>query len=103
MVRTLGVEELKHFAQGQGFSIASDEQEEFKTLSDALIGILDGLDVQEVPPAPVLEAVRDVGRPPEPGEDPYNAIVRWCRVEAGASGILSGKRISPKDSLGVAS
>ena len=38
-----------------------------------------------------------------PGEDPYNAIVRWCRVEAPSSGILSGKRIALKDSIGVAS
>ena len=103
MVRKLDVEELQHFAQGRGLSIAPNEQEEFKTLSDALIGILDVLDVQDVAAAPVLEAVRDAGGPPEPGEDPYNAIVRWCRVEAGTSGILSGKRIALKDSISVAS
>jgi len=53
MVRKLDVEELQHFAQGWGLSIAPNEQEEFKTLSDALIGILDVLDVQDVAAAPV--------------------------------------------------
>ncbi len=102
MVRKLDIEELSRFAQGQGFSIAPNEQKQFKTLSDTLIDIIDALEAEELTPAPVLEAGRDAGRPPEPGEDPYNAIVRWCRVEANTSGILSGKRIALKDSIGVA-
>jgi amidase len=96
------VDELKQFAQAKGLSIALGEQEQFKLLSDALIDVLETLDAQETAPIPILEAVRDPGRPPDPGEDPYNAIVRWCRVEADASGILSGRRISLKDSVGVA-
>ena len=58
MVRKLDVEELQHFAQGRGLSIAPNEQEEFKTLSDALIGILDVLDVQDVAAAPVRSGSR---------------------------------------------
>jgi amidase len=102
VLRRLEVEELKQFARAKGLSIALGEQEQFKILSDALIDVLDTLDAQEVAPIPVLEAVRDPGRPPDPGEDPYNAIVRWCSVKAHTSGILSGKRLSLKDSIGVA-
>lgn len=103
MVRKLDMDELKHFAQGHHFSIAPGDEAQFKILSDALIAILDPLEVQEVDTTRILEAVRDPGRPPEPGEDPYNAIVRWCSVQAPTSGILSGKRIALKDSIGVAS
>jgi amidase len=103
VVRKLDMDELKHFAQGHHFSIAPGDEAQFKILSDALIAILDPLEVQEVDTTRILEAVRDPGRPPEPGEDPYNAIVRWCSVQAPTSGILSGKRIALKDSIGVAS
>ena len=103
MARKLDVEELKHFARAQGLSIAPAEQEEFKALADALIDILDALESSGGGARlRLLEAVRDAGRPPEPAEDPYNAIVRWCRVEADHSGILAGKRIALKDSIGVA-
>lgn len=102
MQRRLEVEELKELAGAKGLSIAPGEQEQFKVLSDALIDVLDTLEAQESAPIPILEAVRDPGRPPDPSEDPYNAIVRWCRVAADTKGILSGKRISVKDSVGVA-
>ena len=102
MLRKPDRDELRHLAERHGISIEPDEHDEFEALSDALIQILDGLDRQDLPDAPLLEAVREPGHPPEPGEDPYNAIVRWCRVEAATSGILTGKRIALKDSIGLA-
>jgi amidase len=102
MVQKPDRDELRHLAERHGISIGPDEHDEFEALSDALIRILDGLDRQDLPEAPLLEAVREPGHPPEPGEDPYNAIVRWCRVEAATSGILAGKRIALKDSIGLA-
>jgi len=102
MVQKPDRDELRHLAERHGISIGPDERDEFEALSDALIRILDGLDRQDLPETPLLEAVREPGHPPEPGEDPYNAIVRWCRVEAAASGILAGKRIALKDSIGLA-
>jgi amidase len=102
VLKRLEVEELKQFARAKGLPIALGEQAQFKILSDALVDLLDTLDAQEEAPIPILEAFRDPGRSPDPGEDPYNAIVRWCRVKADRSGILSGKRISLKDSIGVA-
>jgi len=102
LLQRLEVEGLKHFARAQGFSIAPGERAQFKILSDTLIDGLDTLDAPEAAPVPILEVLRDPGRPPGPGEDPYNAIVRWCQVKADTSGILSGKRVSLKDSVGVA-
>jgi len=102
LLQRLDVEELKQFARAHGFSIAPSERAQFKILSDTLIDVLDTLDAREAAPITILEALRDPGRPPSPGEDPYNAIVRWCRVKADTSGILSGKRVSVKDSVGVA-
>jgi amidase len=99
--RTLEVDVLKQLALSKGISVAAAEEEQFKRIVEALLEILDSLEAERVEPR-VLEAERDPGRAPDPGEDPFNAIVRWCRVRAGAGGILSGKRVSLKDSVGVA-
>jgi amidase len=103
VLRRLDIDELKQLAGEAGFAIEPAEEEEFRVLADSILGILDGLDAQAPAEFPVVEAVRDPGRPPEPGEDPNNAIVRWCRVRAeGADGVLSGKRVAMKDSVAIA-
>src|SRR5215207_1071621 len=54
-------------------------------------------------PPPTAPGRRNPGRRPEPNEDPYNAIVRWCDVELeGGEGVLSGLRIALKDCIAVA-
>jgi amidase len=103
MLRRLDIEELKQLAGEAGFAIEPAEEEQFRVLADSILGILDGLDAQAPAEFPLVEAVRDPGRPPEPGEDLYNAIVRWCRVKAeDAEGVLSGKRVAMKDSVAIA-
>ena len=103
MLRRLDIEELERLAGESGFAIEPAEAEQFRVLSDSILGILDGLDEQAPAEFPVVEAVRGPGTPPEPGEDPNNAIVRWCKVKAeDADGVLSGKRITMKDSMALA-
>lgn len=103
MLRRLGVEELKRLADEAGFMIETAEEEQFQILADSILEILDGLEAQAPAEIPVIEAVRVAGMPPEPGEDPYNAIVRWCNVRAeGAHGVLLGKRVALKDSVAIA-
>jgi amidase len=103
VLRRLDIEELKQLAGEAGFAIEPAEEEQFRVLADSILGILDGLDAQAPAEFPLVEAVRDPGRAPEPGEDPYNAIVRWCRVKAqDADGVLSGKRLAMKDSVAIA-
>jgi amidase len=103
VLRRLDIEELRRLAGESGFAIEPVEEEQFRVLADAILGTLDGLDAQTPAEFPVVEAVRDPGRPPQPGEDPNNAIVRWCRVRAeGEYGVLSGKRVAMKDSVAIA-
>ena len=103
MLRRPDVEELRRLAAGARFTIDLAEEGEYEALAGAILGVLDELDERAPAQIPVLEATRDPGRPPQPGEDPYNAIVRWCSVKVpGADGVLSGKRVALKDSVAVA-
>ncbi len=102
MIRRPGIDELRALAAEQRFEIAPAEEEQFAILADAILDVIEQLESQDCE-VPVLHAERDPGRPPEPGEDPYNAVVRWCSVKApGAAGVLSGKRIALKDSVAIA-
>lgn len=83
-----------------GFRITDAEAGEYLALTEFLLGVLDQLAPE--PGASAPPAGRGPGRAPAPGEDPLNAVVRWCRVEPGRDGILTGKRIALKDSIAVA-
>lgn len=79
------------------------EMRELALITDGVLDILAGLDERADAP-PLLSAVRDPGRRPEPGEDPLNAIVRHCRVhEHDREGPLAGMRIALKDSIAIGS
>jgi amidase len=93
--------DLGRLAESAGFRIADAEVGEYLALSEYLIGFLDELAVDRAAPA-APPAGRDPGRAPDQGEDPLNAVVRWCRVLPDRDGILSGKRIALKDSIAVA-
>ena len=102
MLRRPDIGELRELAAAARFTIDAAEESEYAALADAILGVLDELDERAPAAVPVLDAIRDPGRTPEPGEDPLNAIVRWCSVRApGTEGVLSGKRIAVKDSLAV--
>jgi amidase len=101
-VRRPDLDELKRLAAEHGFSIAAVEEEQYVALADSVLALIDALEAQASAEVPVLDAERDPGRPPEPGEDPYNAIVRWCRVRAGGEGVLAGKRVALKDAVAIA-
>src|SRR2546422_9051516 len=47
-------------------------------------------------------ARRDSGRRPPPDEDPFNAVIRTCRVEGFESGPLTGMTVGLKDNIAVA-
>jgi amidase len=93
--------DVERLAELGGFRIAESEIDEYVTLSGHLLGVLDELSDEPgpVPPTPVG---RHVGPAATDGEDPLNAVVRWCRVEPTGEGILSGRRIALKDSIAVA-
>src|SRR5438128_1080003 len=101
VLRRPDLDELKQLAAANAFEIAAGEEEQFQILAEAILSILDGLEARAPAEIPVLRASRDPGRPPEAGEDPHNAIVRWCSVKADADGVLAGKRIALKDSVAI--
>jgi amidase len=96
-------EELHELAASWDFSVDPGEEEQLLAVAEAVFQAYDLLESQEAAMVEPVEAVRDPGRPPAEGEDPLNAVVRFCRVRAeGAEGVLSGKRIAVKDSVAIA-
>ena len=101
-VRRLRREELAYYAQLANWNLGEAEVDEYLTLSEAMFDLIDQLDAAPAPTPARAEARRDPGRPPLPGEDPYNAVIRWCNVKGRATGKLAGKRIAVKDNVNVA-
>src|SRR5205814_1003157 len=96
-------EELDELARSWGFSVEEGEAEQLLAVAEAVFQAFDLLESQQPPSVQPVAAVREAGRPAEEGEDPLNAIVRFCRVRAeSAEGVLSGKRIAVKDAVAIA-
>lgn len=101
-LRAPGPEELADVAHAEHLHMDRSELEMYAGVLAGVLGQLDRLD-ELVPPAPPLRhLVRDPGRRPAEGEDPYNAFTRFCRVEGAADGPLAGLRAAVKDNLAVA-
>lgn len=103
MVPRIQPDELHELARSWGFSVDPDEAEQLLAVAEAVFQAFDLLESQEAPGIEPVEAVRDSGRSPEAGEDPLNAIVRFCRVRAeDCEGVLSGRRVAVKDAVAIA-
>lgn len=95
-------QEIARHARDVGLSLDGDD---LRLLSQWLQQGLDALEeLEDIPEdsVPLAHPHRDPGRRPEPGEDPYNAFVRFCEVRGAESGRLAGKRIAVKDCIAVA-
>lgn len=101
-MRRIRRSELNGLASGWRFSLEKTDLDEFHVLTEYLADILDGLDGLSIPQVENVSGARDPGRRPVDGEDPYNAIVRWCSVRANAEGTLSGLRLVLKDCIAIA-
>lgn len=104
-MRKIRQSELAELAGRTFFTIDEGEAAEYMELTEFVtetIGSLESLP----PPDPRRDnaaASRDPGRRPRDGEDPYNAVVRWCSVRPErAEGPLAGWRVGVKDSVAVA-
>lgn len=97
--------ELNALAKPWGFSFSEDELDEIYGLTEWLATLAERIelapDVDAVPP---VGGARSAGQPPSRGEDPYNAIIRWCQVrgDAAEDAPLTGIRVAIKDSIAVA-
>ena len=103
MVERIRPDELHELARSWGFTVDEAEAEQLLAIADVVFQAFDLLESQEPAVVAPVEAVRDPGRRPAEGEDPLNAIVRFCHVQAeSAEGVLSGKRVAVKDSVAIA-
>lgn len=93
------------------FKLGDGEADDYASLAGSVLDLLDEVDragLEQYWAAEQLEprsrtVFRDPGRRPHPGEDPFNAVVRWCAVrDESATGVLEGLRIAVKDSVAVA-
>jgi amidase len=115
MLGKLNQHDIADLAERVGwFSLTESETESYATLSTAILELLDqvgdvGLgqyqaddDAASGVDGPI-SSERHSGRRPRSGEDPLNAIVRWCGAQrVGATGVLDGLRVAVKDSVAVA-
>jgi amidase len=62
----------------------------------------DRIDELDTPAIELRHTRRAPGRPPRPGEDPYNAVVRFCDVQGAEEGPLQGRTVGVKDCIAVA-
>jgi amidase len=102
VLRRIRQEELDELTREWGFTIDVADVDEYGELTEYVLGVIDNVDARPSTPAANVPALRDPGRRPATGEDPLNAVVRWCRVTAGRGGVLAGRRIAIKDSVAIA-
>ncbi len=101
MLRHPTPEDLPELGAAWGLNLSPDETPELAAVIEGVLGILEGAQERSDTP-PLVDAVRDPGRAPEAGEDPLNAIVRYCTVRAhAAGGGLAGMRVALKDSMAI--
>jgi len=96
-------EELHELARSWSFTVSDDEAEQLLEVAEAVFQAYDLLESQPAVRVEPVAATRDPGRAPTGGEDPLNAVVRFCRVWAeDSAGVLSGMRIAVKDAVAIA-
>jgi amidase len=105
----ISVDELQSAARRVGMHFTTDEEHDGRALAQWMLDEVDSF-VEHAKALTVqrqrIAGVRRVLGAPTPGEDPYNAILRWAEVEADASErsseLLAGKNIALKDLISVA-
>jgi amidase len=103
MIKPPTREELSALVEELALGVAADELSDYEEIVGILVSSLNAAAEVAVDPDEPPRGIRDPGRRPEPGEDPLNAIARWCHVhDPRAKGPLSGKRVGVKDCIAVA-
>ena len=100
-IRRPNSEDLRRLAEANHFEISDAEMDAFQRMIPGLFESYDML-AQMPESHPTLRySSRDSGARPSPEDDPYNAILRRCRLEGATGGRLAGKRIGLKNNICV--
>lgn len=94
--------EIERCAREVGLALDGEDRELLPRWLGQSLEALELLDDIPEDAVPLRAPHRDPGRPPQPGEDPYNAFVRLCDVRGATSGSLVGRRVAVKDCIAVA-
>jgi amidase len=97
------VEQLQKYGSRHRFAINDEQAAELAPVMAALLRAFDEIDELPQPsPTPTPFAARDIGREPTPEEDPFNAFIRFCRVQGADEGPLRGLTVAVKDCIAIA-
>ena len=95
-------EELRRLGEVNHFQISDEEMSAFERMIPGLFDSYDKLAQMPEEKSAVRYTNRDSGSRPNPEDDPFNAILRRCRLNGATGGKLSGKRIGLKNNISVA-
>lgn len=95
-------EQVTEYAARHGLRLTPAEAEKMAAGITASLASLDRMDELDQPTVPLHHTTRDPGRAPRGGEDPFNAVVRFCEVKGAAEGPLAGRTVGVKDCIAVA-
>jgi amidase len=94
--------DLEGLARAEGIVLAQGEAEELLPVVSSLTAFAE-LEARIDDSLPLLRpSGRDPGYVPSPDENPYNAFVRRCHVEAPSDGPLAGLTVGLKDNISLA-
>ena len=93
---------LQELAEMNNFVLTDDELEHFHEVISDLFDDFRRLEQMPSNLPVTMPAKRVVGNRPSPADDPYNAIVRRCRVTGTTDGPLAGRKVGVKDNVCVA-
>ncbi len=94
--------DLQHIAEANHFELNDEELATFQQLLPGMFQLLEQMDQTPEPREPLKYRDRDPGYRPSREDDPFNAILRRCRLKGASSGKLAGKRFGLKNNISVA-
>jgi amidase len=94
--------QVKAYASRHGLDLDDAAAAGMAAAVTAGLASFDRIDELDVPAVELRHTTRDPGRPPAAGEDPYNAVIRFCEVKGASEGPLAGRTLAVKDCIAVA-
>lgn len=101
-LRGPSAEQVMEYAAKHNMRLTADEAEKTAAAVTTSLLAMDRLDELDAPTIELRHTTRDPGRAPRGGEDPFNAVVRFCEVKGAEDGPLAGRTVGVKDCIAVA-